>query len=71
MKTTLMAVVIAVCLTFFGCSGNDAESLFETAKLEELQHNREHAVKLYREIIDKYPDSPYAKQAQDRLSTME
>jgi TolA-binding protein len=71
MKTTCLAALITVCLTLFGCSGDNAQSLFETAQLEELQHNTEHAEKLYREIIDKYPQSPYAEQAKDRLSAMQ
>jgi TolA-binding protein len=54
-----------------GCSGDSAEQLFDTAKLEELQDNREHAKKLYQEIIDKYPESDYGKRAEERLSALE
>lgn len=58
--------VFAFCLS--GCSGNSASELFETAKFEELQNNKEHATQLYEEIIKKYPDSDFAKKAKERLS---
>ena len=35
-----------------------------------LQNNREHATKLYQEIIEKYPESDYAKRAKERLSAL-
>lgn len=71
MKKILIAAMLAGCIAFSGCSKDSAESIFETAKLEELQDNQEHAKKLYRDIIHNYPDSPYAKKAQDRLSSLE
>ncbi|MDY6837318.1 MAG: lipoprotein [Thermodesulfobacteriota bacterium] len=58
-------------LALSGCTGNKAEELFDTARLEELQHNEEHAKKLYQEIVANYPDSEYARNARDRLSEME
>jgi len=36
--------------------------LYDTAQLEEKQFNKPHATKLYRQIIEEYPDSPYANQ---------
>lgn len=70
-----MGHVIIVTALFFaflfsGCSGNKAGELFETAKFEELQNNREHAMQLYEEIVKKYPDSDYAKKAGKRLSEL-
>jgi len=50
-----------------GCSGNNAPELFETAKFEELQNNRDHAIQLYEEIIKKYPGSEFADKAKERL----
>ncbi len=52
------------------CS-NKAADLEKTARFEELQNNKEHAAKLYREIIQKYPDSPQAKEAAGRLDGLE
>jgi len=70
MKRYLFLFVVAV-ISLSGCSGNRAEELFETARLEELQNNEDHAKKLYQEIVAKYPDSEYARNARDRLSEMQ
>jgi len=70
MKRCLFLLVVAV-IALSGCSGNRAEELFDTARLEELQNNDDHAKKLYQEIVAKYPDSEYARDARDRLSEME
>ncbi len=40
------------------------------AQLEELQNNRDHAIKLYREIIEKDPESEYAGKARKRLDVL-
>ena len=71
MKQGLIVLFVVLGLALASCSGDNAEQLFETAKLEELQDNREHAKKLYQEIVQTYPDSPYAKEAQARLSAIE
>lgn len=70
-----MRQIILILMIFFAamlscCSGDGAELLFDTAKLEELQDNHEHARRLYREIVDKYPDSEFAWKAKERLSTL-
>jgi outer membrane protein assembly factor BamD (BamD/ComL family) len=62
-------VVLMVLLVLAACSNHAAE-LYETAKFEELQNNKEHAMKLYKEIIEKYPESVQAKEAANRLSEM-
>jgi TolA-binding protein len=60
-----------ILMAFLGaCSGDKSKELFETAQFEEKQNNREHAQKLYQEIVAKYPDSPVAKQAQERLDAL-
>lgn len=51
--------------------GDKAKDLFDTAQLEEKQNNRPHAVQLYRQIVEAYPDSPYANQAKTRLAELE
>jgi outer membrane protein assembly factor BamD (BamD/ComL family) len=63
---------LAVCLLLLlvGC-GDRAKDLFDTAQLEEKQNNRPHATKLYRQIVEEYPNSPYANQAKARLAELE
>jgi len=60
------------CLLFLlvGC-GDKANDLYDTAQLEEKQNNKPHATKLYRQILEEYPDSPYANQAKTRLAELE
>jgi outer membrane protein assembly factor BamD (BamD/ComL family) len=43
----------------------------KAAQLEEKQNNKPHATKLYRQIVEEYPDSPYANQANTRLAELE
>lgn len=57
-------------LLLAGC-GDQAKDLFDTAQLEEKQNNRPHATKLYRQIVEEYPDSPYTNQAKRRLAELE
>ena len=71
MKRVVLTFTMVVFLAFAGCSGERAEDLFETAKLEELQHNGEHAAQLYREILTRYPNSEVAAKAQARLLELE
>ncbi len=65
MKKMLVVTVLLAMLT--ACS-RGAHELYETAKFEELQNNKDHAAQLYREIIEKYPASPEAKEAAKRLA---
>lgn len=59
-------LLIVCCLLLVACS-DPAKDKFETARFEEQQFNRAHAVQLYQEVVRDYPDSPYAKQAEERL----
>ena len=63
---------LAGCLLFLlaGC-GDKAKDLYDTAQLEEKQNNKPHATKLYRQIVEEYPDAPYANQAKTRLAELE
>ena len=63
---------LAACLLLLlaGC-GDKAKDLYDTAHLEEKQNNRPHATKLYRQIVEEHPDSPYANQAKTRLAELE
>jgi len=66
----LSVILIGTGILLGGCSDKKAKELFETAQLEELQNNSEHAHQLYREIIKKYPDSDYAEPARERMSVL-
>lgn len=59
--------MVMVSLAIAGCSGDSAKELFETAQLEELQDNYDHARELYRKIIEKHTESAYAAKARERL----
>jgi TolA-binding protein len=63
-----MAVLSFVVLV--ACGGG-AKEMLETAQFEELQRNTTHARELYQEILRKYPDSPEATTAKERLAALE
>ena len=63
MKYFILILIIIFTFSLSACSGNKAAEMFDTAKFEEVQNNKEHAIQLYEEIIKKYPDSEYAKKA--------
>ena len=67
---TRSILVLFVLIQLLGCS-DPAREKFETARFEEQQFNRPHAVQLYREIVRDHPDSPYAGQAADRLHELQ
>ena len=66
----LMVLGLMLMAFLGGCSSDKSKELLETAQFEEKQNNNEHARKLYEEIVTKYPDSPAAKQAQERLNAL-
>jgi outer membrane protein assembly factor BamD (BamD/ComL family) len=65
-----MILLLLGILTMAGCTGDRGKEMFETARFEEQQHNQEHAVQLYREIVKKYPGSAYAEKAGKRLEEL-
>lgn len=70
MKRTVL-MIIAVCLmTLNGCNAENGKQQLETAQFEEKQNNKEHAIKLYEEVVSTYPSSPNAKIAQERLDAL-
>jgi len=70
MMRVFLAVLIIFSMAVLGCQAKEAQELFDTAQLEELQHNGEHARVFYEEIIRKHPDSAEAAKAKERLSAM-
>ena len=63
-------VACCVVTLLAGCA-EKAKDLYETAQLEEKQFNKAHATELYRQIVDQYPNSPYAREARNRLAEFE
>ncbi|MGZ8522384.1 MAG: hypothetical protein ACXWX7_19815 [Candidatus Binatia bacterium] len=63
-------LAVGLFLLLVGC-GDKAQDLYDTAQFEEKQNNRPHATKLYRQIVEEYPDSPYANRAKSRLAELE
>ena len=66
MRRLFILVSLLLALGAAAC-GNEAKEMFDTAEFEELQNNKEHARQLYRRIIERYPDSQFARKAQSRL----
>jgi hypothetical protein len=71
-RRMFMRRFLASCLLLLlvGC-GDKAKDLYDTAQLEVKQNNRPHATKLYRQIVEEYPDSPFTDQAKTRLAELE
>jgi outer membrane protein assembly factor BamD (BamD/ComL family) len=70
MKSLSRFLAACLLLLLVGC-GDKAKDLYDTARLEEKQNNTPHATKLYRQIVEEHPDSPYANQAKTRLAELE
>lgn len=70
MRRLFLVMLVFLAITAAGCSGNKAKEIYDTAQLEELQNNPQHAWELYEEIIRRYPDSEYARKAGERLSVL-
>ncbi len=68
MRKLFLIILAALLLT--GCQDR-AQQLYETAQLEEKQFNEEHAMALYREILEKHPRSGFAPKAKERLDALE
>jgi len=62
----------ACCLVTLlaGCA-DKAKNFYDTAQLEAKQFNKPHATKLYRQIVEQYPNSLYASKAENRLAELE
>lgn len=69
MRHILFAAIFFASILLAAC-GNKAADLYDTAQFEEVQSNRDHAIKLYEEIERKYPGTEQAKKAQERLKML-
>lgn len=69
MKTWRQRLILPFFLLLAAC-GTGPQELFETAELEMVQRNYPHAEQLYREIIDKHPNSEFAARARARLQEL-
>lgn len=70
MKRAILTIAAGIMLATAGCSGDKGKQQLETAQFEEKQNNKEHAIQLYEEIVKKYPDSPNARIAAERLAVL-
>jgi outer membrane protein assembly factor BamD (BamD/ComL family) len=70
MKKYVLILLTVCCTALTACSSDHGKLQLETAQFEEKQYNKEHAMKLYEEVITKYPGSPNAKIAQNRLDAL-
>jgi len=64
MRALAALVLLAAC-------GGGAKELMETAELEEVQKNTVHARELYTEVTRRYPGSPEAAKATERLQALD
>jgi outer membrane protein assembly factor BamD (BamD/ComL family) len=72
MKTHIKCLGCLMLVLFVvACSGQSAEELLDTARLEERQNNPAHAIELYQQIVTRYPDSEPAKIARERLQALQ
>ena len=69
--TVSLFLVALLILTGSGCTSDNAQALFDTAQFEERQNNPAHAKELYQEILTKYPNSEYARKAEERLRELD
>ena len=56
-------------VALLGC-GSGPKELLDTAGLEEVQNNPTHARELYEELMRRYPDSPEARTAGERVRAL-
>ena len=61
MNVRLSLLLLVGALMVNGCAGDKGKELFETAQFEEKQSNKEHAIKLYEELLQRTPNSIEAR----------
>ena len=70
MKKYIWILLALCCSALAACSNDQGKQQLETAQFEEKQSNKEHAMKLYEEVVSKYPGTSNAKIAQERLNVL-
>ena len=70
MKPWIYIGTVVFCVALVACNGDKPKELFETAELEERQHNVAHAKQLYEDLVRLYPSSPQAETARARLALL-
>lgn len=70
MKKFILILLFICCTALTACTNDQGEQQLEIAQFEEKQNNREHAIKLYEEVVSKYAGTPNAKFAQERLNAL-
>ncbi|MCW5890385.1 MAG: hypothetical protein KIT14_07510 [bacterium] len=70
MSAPLLLGGLLLALALTGCGGSGASDMIDTARLEETQNNPEHATEIYQEVLRKYPGTPEAAIAQERLQAL-
>src|SRR5262245_42435396 len=61
---------LVAAMLLFGCTGDKAKEMIETAEFEERQMNLPHAKQLYEDVIRLYPSSKEADIARTRLAAL-
>ncbi len=62
--------IAALVMVLGSCGGDSPKSMFDTAQLEELQNNPKHAIEIYEEIVNKYPNTEFAKKSKERIEKL-
>lgn len=70
MKRIILMLLTVCCAALSACSGDGGKQQLETAQFEEKQGNKEHAIKLYEEVVSKYADTANARLARERLNAL-
>lgn len=71
MKAIAATILLIIAILSAGCSAEKkGAELLETARFEEKQNNLEHAVKLYEEVVRRFPGSQPSKDAAIRLNEL-
>jgi len=66
----VLALTPALAMGLVACGGGGDAALLDTARLEELQNNPAHARELYQDIVRRFPGSPAARTAEERLRAL-
>lgn len=70
-KAIVICCILLISCVFLSCAGDDAAEIYENAQFEELQNNNEHALQLYRKVVNEHPESTYAEKAREKLLALE